>query len=338
MAAGKTFAVAWEIQLRRGLHLPQIGWSLDAQTRAERSFVSHAHSDHVARHRAILCTATTGRLVRARLPGRRDETILPYGRPHPLAPSVTATLYPAGHILGSSQILIEHAEHGSLLYTGDFKLRPSLTAEPCATPHAETLIMETTFGLPRYVFPPEEETVAKLIAFCRTTLSEHATPVLYCYSLGKAQEVLHALTPAGLPVMLHAEAARLTKIYEQCGVVFPPWREFAARECGGHVVIGPPQGRDGAFLKKIPSARTAMITGWALDSGAIYRHRCHAAFPLSDHADFPGLLRFVELVRPKRVLTLHGFAAEFAATLRARGIEAWALGLDNQLEMRLPTG
>jgi Cft2 family RNA processing exonuclease len=328
--------MAWDIQLRRGVWLPQIAWWLDAQTRADRAFISHAHSDHVARHREILCTPATARLVRARLPGKREETILRFGTAREIAPGVTATLHPAGHILGSSQILLDHAEHGTLLYTGDFKLRASHAAEPCATPRADTLIMETTFGRPRYVFPPDDEVVANIIAFCRSALAEGATPVLFCYSLGKTQEVLRALAPAELPVMLHTEAARLTKVYESLGTVFPAWREFDARACGGHVVIGPPSGRDGAFLKRIPAARTAVVTGWALDSGAIYRYQCHAAFPLSDHADFPDLLRFVERVQPKRVLTLHGFAADFAATLRARGIEAWALGADNQLEMTLP--
>jgi Cft2 family RNA processing exonuclease len=246
-------------------------------------------------------------------------------------------LHPAGHILGSSQILLEHAAHGSLLYTGDFKLRPGLAAEPCATPHADTLIMETTFGRPRYIFPPEEEVIASLTTFCHTALADGATPVLLCYSLGKTQEVLRALAPAGLPVMLHAEAARLTKIYEQCGTDFPVWHEFDARAYGGHVVICPPHhhGRSGGLLSRIPAARTAVITGWALDPGATYRYQCHAAFPLSDHADYPSLLRFVELVQPRRVLTLHGFAADFAATLRAHGTEAWALGEANQLEMPL---
>ena len=327
--------MAWDIQFRRGVWLPQIAWWLDAQRRAERAFVSHAHSDHVARHREMLCSPTTARLVRARLPGRRVETVLPFGRPREIAPGTTATLHSAGHIPGSSQILLEHAEHGSLLYTGDFKLRPSLAAEPCATPHADTLIMETTCGRPRYVFPPDAEVVAGIIAFCKTALADGVTPVLGCYSLGKTQEVLRALAPAGLPVRLHPEAARLTKVCESVGMEFPPWEEFDPREGGGHIVIGPPQGRDGAFLKKIPGARTAVITGWALDSSAIYRYQCDAAFPLSDHADFPDLLRFVELVRPRRVFTVHGFAVEFAQTLRARGIEAWALGEANQMEMAL---
>ena len=322
----------WDVEYRKGLWLPQAGWWLDAQARAERSFVSHAHSDHTARHKEILCTPATARFLHARIPGRRIETLLPFGRPHPLEFGVTATLHPAGHILGSSQILLE-AAHGSLLYTGDFKLRPGLAAEPCATPRADVLVMETTFALPRYVFPDETEVAAQLVEFCQRAVADGATPALLCYSLGKSQEVLRALAPAGLPVMLHAETLRLTRIYQQLGVTFPPFREFDAREVGGHIVICPPHSR--GLLSRVPAVRTAAVTGWALDAGAIYRNRVDAAFALSDHADFPALLRFVELVQPKRVLTLHGFAREFAATLRARGIDALALGHANQLEFSL---
>ncbi len=323
----------WDIHHRKGLWLPQVGWWLDAQARAERSFVSHAHSDHIARHREVLCTAATARLLHARLPGRRAETVLPFGRTHALEFGVLATLHPAGHILGSSQILLEHEDHGSLLYTGDFKLRPGLAAEPCATPAADTLIMETTFGLPRYVFPPEAETIARLIAFCQQAVADGATPVLLCYSLGKSQEVLRALAPAGLPVMLHAETLRLTRICEQFGLVFPPYREFDADTAAGHVVICPPFST--GLLSRIASARTAAVTGWALDAGATYRLRTDAAFPLSDHAGYDDLLTFVERVRPRRILTLHGFAKEFAQTLRELGWDALAIGQGNQLEFKL---
>ena len=326
--------MAWEIQFRKGIHLPQIGWSLDAQSRVARSFISHAHSDHVARHPEVLCTPATARFLHVRIPGKRLIHELPFGTPLPLDFGVTATLHPAGHILGSSQILLESAEHGSLLYTGDFKLRPGLAAEPCATPRADTLIMETTFGLPRYVMPPESEIIAQLIAFCHQAVADGATPALLCYSLGKSQEVLRALAAAQLPVMLHSETHRLTRIYQQLGVEFPPFREFEQRDVAGHIVICP--AHSSGLLSRIPYVRTAVITGWALDPGAIYRHRCTAAFPLSDHADYPSLLKFVERVQPKRVFTVHGFAQEFAATLRQRGIDALALGRPNQLDLFAP--
>ncbi len=325
--------MAWDAHYRKGVWLPQIGWWLDAQARTPRSFVSHAHADHMARHPEVLCTAATARLMQARLPGRRAETVLPFGRAHALDFTTTATLHPAGHMLGSSQIQLDHAEHGSLLYTGDFKLRPSHAAEPCATPRADVLVMETTFGLPRYVFPPEAETIARIITFCQETLAAGATPVLLCYSLGKSQEVLRALAPAQLPVMLHAETLRLTQVCQRLGMTFPASREFDAQALAGHVVLCPPFAN--GLLNRIPSRRTAALTGWALDPGALYRLRCDAAFPLSDHAGFDDLLTFVERVQPRRILTLHGFAREFAQTLRTRGWDAIAIGQGNQLEFKL---
>ncbi len=222
--------------------------------------------------------------MHARLrPASASRPCCSFGRPQALEFGVTATLHPAGHILGSSQILLESEEHGTLLYTGDFKLRPGLSAEPCATPRADVLIMESTFGLARYVFPPETEVIAGIIEFCQRALADGATPVLLCYSLGKSQEVLRALAPAKLPVMLHADTLRLTRICEQLGLVFPPYREFNTDEAGGHVVLCPPHGQ--GLLSRLPARRTAVITGWALDPGAIYRSRCDAAFPLSDHAE-----------------------------------------------------
>ena len=327
----------WQVEFRAGVWLPQIEWWLDARYAQRRAFVSHAHSDHVARHAEIICSAGTSRLMQARLPGRRIEHILPFKHAEQLTADTSVTLYPAGHIFGSAHCLLAHAEHGSLLYTGDFKLRPGRSAEPCATPRAELLIMETTFGRPHYVFPPTEVVMAEIAAFCHGCIADGETPVLFGYSLGKSQELLCGLAEARLPVMLHPQTLRLALIYEELGIVFPPYREFALTDLAGHVVICPPQANSSDFLRQIPLRRTAMITGWALDAGTIYRHQCNAAFPLSDHADFPDLLRFVDAVRPRLVLTLHGFAQDFARTLRARGIEAWAIGRENQLEFALPT-
>ncbi len=325
--------MSWEIKFNNGIYLPQLDWWLDAHLPVERSFVSHAHSDHTALHREILCSAGTARLMHARLPGERIEHILPFGQTEQFTPDTAVTLHPAGHIFGSAQALLDHPSHGTLLYTGDFKLRLGLSAEPCATPHADTLIMETTFGRPHYVFPPTEKVLRDIAHFCHETLSDGGTPVLFGYSLGKSQELLTGLAAANLPVMLHPQTLKLTRIYEELGHTFPPYRDFNHAELAGHVVICPPQTRDSHFVRNIPRRRTAVITGWAIDPGAIYRYQCDAAFPLSDHADFPDLLRFVEAVKPKRVLTVHGFTTDFARTLRDRGIEAWALGQDNQLEL-----
>ncbi|MBM3872798.1 MAG: ATP-dependent DNA ligase [Verrucomicrobia bacterium] len=327
--------MAWDVQYRNGLWLPQIGWWLDAHFPTPRSFVSHAHFDHLAAHGEVLCSEGTARLMQARLPAARAYRTVSFGETIPLDRGATLTLHPAGHIFGSAQCLIAHPEHGRLLYTGDFKLRPGLSAEPCATPAADLLIMETTYGRPQYVFPPTATVLADIRRFCREALQEGETPVLFGYSLGKSQELLSVLTQDGLPVMLHPQTARMTAVYEELGVRFPAYRTFDEAEAPGHVVLCPPQSPQSAFLRRLPRRRTATITGWALDPSIRFRSGCDAAFPLSDHADFPDLLRMVECVQPRRVLTLHGFAADFARTLRERGFDAWAINEDNQLEMAL---
>ncbi len=324
----------WEVRFKDGVHLPQIGWWLDARRAQLRAFVSHAHSDHIAPHREIVTTRVTASLMRLRMDGKRHETILAYGQPWTAEFGCEMKLFPAGHIFGSAML---HAttEHGSLLYTGDFKLRPSLAAEPCLAPRADVLIMETTFGLPRYVFPPREEIERGIVDFCRQALADKVAPVLSAYSLGKTQELLQIIGGAGLPVMLHAHGHRMTKRYTELGMKLPPYALLNEHSYAGHVIIAPPLEANQAPLTWIHPKRTAVATGWALDSGAIYRHHCDAAFPLSDHADFPDLLALVDQVQPKLVYTLHGFAKEFAATLRARGIEAWAIGQQNQLELSI---
>ena len=226
-------------------------------------------------------------------------------------------------------------EHGSLLYTGDFKLRPSRAAETCIVPRADVVIMETTFGLPRYVFPPQEQIEAGLVTFCRQALADKVTPVHYAYSLGKTQEVLQIVGRAGLPVALHSHSHKLTKRYAELGHQLPPYTLLDPSNYAGNVVIAPPMTGHLEPLTWINPKRTALVSGWAIDRSAIYQNRVDAAFPLSDHADFPDLLRFVEQVQPKVVYTVHGFTKEFAATLRQRGLEAWALGQQNQMDLAL---
>ena len=323
--------MAWEVQFKKGVWLPQLGWWLDAQHGMPRSFVSHAHSDHIARHREVLCTPATGRLMHARLGGKRRVTTLGFGEAHALEFGCEAKLFPAGHILGSAQFWAR-TDHGDLLYTGDFKLGANPAAEPCAIPRADVLIMETTFGLPRYVMPPAAQVGEEIVAFCRTALAEGSTPVLYAYALGKSQELLLLLGQAGLPVMLAPQAWQTCRLYEELGWKLPPYAEFEPTRHSGHVVIAPHQA---PLLDWIQPKRTAAVTGWAMDPATKYRYGCDAVFPLSDHADFNELLDFVDGVQPRIVYTLHGFAREFATTLRGRGVEAWAIGQGNQMELSL---
>jgi DNA ligase-1 len=320
------------VRYQRGIELPTHGLWLDPHDGKPFAFVSHAHSDHLGSHAEVILSRGTSALMQARMPGRRVEHILEFGEKLQRK-EFAITLLAAGHIFGSAQSFIESGE-GTLIYTGDFKLRPGLSAEPAQWRHADTLIMETTYGLPRYRMPPTEETISNMVEFCREALDEGAIPILLGYSLGKSQEILCALVAAGLTPMLHESVWRLTEIYRRLQPDFPcTYLRYNAAEIAGKVLICPPSATRWKMITSIKHKRTAVLTGWALDPGAIYRYQCDAAFPLTDHADYPDLLRYVELVQPRRVLTLHGFAAEFARDLRERGVEAWALTEENQLEL-----
>ena len=322
-----------QVQYHHGVYLPHQDLWLDPREAKRLAFVSHAHADHIAPHQEIIVSERTARLMQARMPGERCEHVVPFDTPTQIR-DLHLRLLPAGHIFGSAQFFLE-SDAGSLLYTGDFKLRPGRSAEPTQWCQADTLIMETTFGLPKYKFPPTEEVVAQILAFCRDALEEKATPVLLGYSLGKAQEILCSLAGAGLQPMLHGSVYRMTRIYEKFGQSCGEYERYDERALEGKVLICPPSANRSRMLEKIPHKRVAMISGWAIDPNARFRYQTDAAFTLSDHADYTDLIRYVELVQPKRVLTLHGFAAEFARDLRERGIEAWALSQENQLELSL---
>ena len=325
-----------EVRYERGVYLPAQDLWLDPSEPKRFAFVSHAHSDHIAPHEEIIVSEGTARLMQMRLPGRRIEHVLPFNETRPIR-AVDVTLLPAGHIFGSAQLFISSPE-GALLYTGDFKLRPGRSAEPAQWREAETLVMETTFARPRYQFPPPEKVVQEIVAFCRETIEDGAVPVLLGYSLGKAQEILCALEGADLIPMLHGSVYQMTRIYEQFGQSFCKYLRYKQSDLAGKVLICPPSAVGSSMLDKVPHKRVAMVSGWAVDPSAIYRYQVDAAFPLSDHADYKDLLRYVDLVKPKRVLTLHGFAAEFARDLRERGIDAWALSEENQMEFPLVQG
>ncbi|MCD6052162.1 MAG: ligase [Verrucomicrobia bacterium] len=323
-----------------GIFLPRLNLWLDPhfpKVGPEKVFVSHAHSDHTGAHREVILSEATALLMQARIGGERlehrlafhqgKEFIEPEGR-------YRITLRPAGHIFGSAMSLIE-SEGGSLLYTGDFKLRRGLSAEPCEPCTADTLIMETTYGQPKYEFPPTAEVMQGIMRFCQQAVDNDETPVLFGYSLGKSQEILSGLAKAGLPIMLHSQVHKLTKIYEQLGHIFPPYEKLDPATARGKVLVCPPNANRSAVLRQVGPIRTAVLTGWAIDPGCRYQSQCDAAFPLSDHADFPDLIEFVKRVVPRRVYTLHGFAADFAQTLRDLGFDAQALSESEQLSFRL---
>ncbi len=309
-----------------GVKLRHSGLAVDIPRRQVFGFISHAHADHIARHELALCTPATAALYRLRL-GNRSVVQVPFGQPVDLEGS-RLQLFPAGHCLGSAMLWVE-AEGQSLLYTGDFRLGESATAEPAQVPQAHVLIMESTYGLPRYRMPPREEVVDKLRRRVLWACENDLLPVIVAYSLGKAQEVTALLKPLGLPLFVHKSVYAIHQIYEQHGVDLWPYHLVDDNVRSPAVVIAPPGSR---FTLRHPQLWKIAVTGLAIDPATPYRLGVHEAIPLTDHADFDGLVSLVEMVAPRRVYCLHG-PETFVDHLRSRGWDARPLGRPTQYRL-----
>jgi hypothetical protein len=334
----------YSVQYRRGVLLPDLGLWLDARERHPLAVVSHAHGDHIARHDTVVCTEATYRILshrtqRRRAPRKRavpDRTVprlLGYGEEMEHRDGVVS-LHAAGHVLGSSQVLVRHRGL-RILYSGDIKLRAGRTAEPLEPVCADVLVVESTFGRPQYRFPPVQSVVAAICDFCVDSLARDATPVLLGYSLGKGQELLACLAGAGLPIYLHPALHAVTEIYRSLGVELPPAECFAGSVGDGGVLIWPPHLRASPAFAALGKTRTAYVSGWAVDRDAALHAGCDSAFPLSDHADFDDLCTYVEESGASCIYTLFGFAEDFAHQLRRRGRRAQALASEYQLALEL---
>jgi Cft2 family RNA processing exonuclease len=306
-----------------GLVLTVAGLAVDFRRRQPRAFISHAHTDHIARHEYALCTPETSALYQFRL-GRRLTREMPYREPIEWG-GLRLTTYPAGHCLGSAMLLAEDGRQ-SLLYTGDFKLGPSATAEQAELPHADLLVIESTFGHPTYRLPPREVVLEQFLDLVRQTLAAGATPVVLAYVLGKGQEVTRLLTDAGIPVLQHRKIYAVSRVYEACGVKLGQHGLFQGTAEPGWVVVVPPGTPP---LEGVSRQVRFAVTGWAAEARAKYRLGVDHAIPLSDHADYDELFEAVRRVAPKKVYCTHG-PEEFVERLREAGFDAAALGRRSQ--------
>lgn len=317
------------IELVGDLHIKGSSLWLDARRKRPLSFVSHAHSDHIGRHDKIIASPETVALARYRL-GPRAARKLPFNQPMRIE-DLTLELLPAGHILGSAQAYIER-DGRSLIYTGDFKLRPSPACRSMQICQADILVMECTYGNPDYVFPPEEQVLDQLCGFLDECLGAEVTPALLVYAMGKAQEVMKLLCGRGYALAVHEGIWEIALVYRRFGHRFPGAERLNFGKLK-HKVVLVPAGRAGASaLASIRRKKTAFLSGWAVGKGGGYRFGTDRTFALSDHADFPELLALPELVRPRKVLTVHG-PESFARVLREAGFDAQPLKPGAQLAL-----
>ena len=332
----------------RSLYVADLDLWIDSLRPRARCYVSHGHSDHAREHDTIVTTPANAALCRSRF-GRsaaraKQISFLPE-RPRPACDfelhgfgepwsdgEHRLTLFPAGHVLGSAQLLIE-GERGRFVYTGDFKLARSYTCEPPEVKPCDVLLMECTYGRPQYVFPSRDEVEDAIVAFATKALGDGCAPVFHAYSLGKAQETMAILGKARIPLTVHGAVFAIARVYEDAGVRLPPYERYdAVTYDGTRALIWPPSGKTQPKALRGKPARTAMLSGWALDKNAAYRYGVDACIPLSDHADFDALLRYIELAQPKKVLLNHGWR-DFAWRLRQMGVEASYLEANEQLSL-----
>ncbi|MGE5692997.1 MAG: MBL fold metallo-hydrolase RNA specificity domain-containing protein [Candidatus Zixiibacteriota bacterium] len=309
------------ISYEKGIKIEGVPFFLDARTKADFSFVSHAHFDHIAPHRKVLATPETLLFFRHRykkttgraLPLRRKQTV----------EGVKIELFPSGHILGGAQILLEHRGK-RIVYTGDFTLSPSWTSPPAEIPKADIVIMESTYGLPRYQFPTREEVADLICRKVEEAFAEKKTPVFLAYPLGKSQEAAKLLGDRGISVLVHPSIFAICKIYERCGVAFKKLDVLSNQSTAKKAVILPPYLWRSRQVAQISPKKSFFLSGWGLDGGSRQSFQADEVLPLSDHADFAQLLAYLEEAQPEKVYTLHGFV-EFAEILRQRGFDAQSL-------------
>ena len=321
-----------EVVFDRGVYVPELDLWLDALRKQDVSVISHAHSDHTARHRRPILTHGTRTLLGDYL-NRSAPVELAYGEPLK-SDDYTITLHPAGHCLGSAQTLVtRHSTGERLLYTGDLRIQPSPVNEPAETVSCDVLVIESTYGRPDYVFPPQEEAVGTAVRVIAQWLEQGALPVVLGWRLGKAQEALHYLLAAGFVVACEEGIYEIVRRYEAAGVSFEgEYRAFDGVVRDGEVLLFPPGKKSreqiSAHRPQHKSARYLELTGWAAGAGVKPWGRGRpgdASLPYSDHADFNDLVGYVQAVQPKRVYTVFGFA-DLAARLREMGYAAAHLG------------
>jgi len=317
------------------LYIPKIKLWLDSLTPRRFGFVSHAHADHFTKHDTILCTPLTAAIIKSRYGvGKKSIQTLEYAKTLQRG-HFSIELLPAGHIAGSAMIHItDHETNSTLLYTGDFKTRSSYTSEEIQYKQADHLIMESTFGRPHYVMPPSADAERQLIEFVDNCLASGHTPILLAYGLGKAQEAHYILGKHNITPVLHHSVAKMSSVCMRQRMNLPDYRLIDELCPERHCIIMPPGVRKSPWISQVGKHKTAMLTGWALDNPIPWRYNdIDTLIPLSDHADYPNLVEFVEKIQPKTITTVHGSTKEFAADLRKKGYDAWSIDGSDQIDL-----
>jgi len=310
---------------RAGLYCAAGDFFVDPWRRVERAVITHAHADHARSGCGRYLCASPGKpVLRTRMGGNAVIETVRYGEPTTIN-GVTVSLHPAGHVLGSAQVRLEHKGE-TWVVTGDYKLAADPTCASFEPVACDVFITESTFGLPVYRWPDPASVAAEINAWWRANRDAGRTSVILAYALGKAQRIAALLDPAIGPIVAHGAVMKLVEAYRASGVKLPPIDRVPprARRVGGGraLVIAPPSVLGTPWLKMFGESSIAVASGWMTVRGVRRRRNVATGFVISDHADFPGLLEAVRASGAGRVLVTHGFADVLARYLRDRGLDA----------------
>lgn len=293
--------------------------------------VTHGHADHARPgNRAVLATAETLAIMRTRYGAQAGGSLqsVAYGEAVDLG-GVSLSLVPAGHVLGSAQVVLEWRGVRAIV-SGDYKRRPDPTCDGFAVTACDLFITEATFGLPVFRHPPDEGEIGKLLSSL-AAFPERAH-LVGVYGLGKAQRVMRLLRQAGYdrPLYLHGALQGLTELYASFGVDCGPLLPVTGVDKAalkGEVVLAPPSALNDRWSRRLPDPVTAMASGWMGVRERAKQRGVELPLVLSDHADWDELTRTLEEVGAPEVWVTHGNEEALVHYARGRGIRARALAL-----------
>jgi putative mRNA 3-end processing factor len=312
-----------------GLYCPAGDFHVDPWSSVPRAVVTHGHADHARRGSEAYLSAARGLdVLRTRLGPEARLEGMAWGEERTVG-SARVSFHPAGHILGSAQVRIEHAGRVCVV-TGDYKRHADPTVTPFEPVRCHTLVTESTFGLPVFRWPDPDAEVEEMNRWWARNQEDGRTSIVYAYALGKAQRVLAGLDASLGPILVHGAVETLLPAYVSAGIPLPPvekaTRERAREHRGRAMVVAPPSAAGTPWVRKFTPHASAFASGWMSIRGFRRRRAGDRGFVLSDHVDWADLLETVRESGAEEVAVTHGYADVVARFLREeRGLDAQAL-------------
>ena len=300
---------AWIRPEPHGIHVVPADCWIDPSQPVAHALVTHGHADHArGGHGRTVATPGTLAIMELRYQTREGAVPVEYGETVRLPGGVDATYLPAGHVLGSAQILLEHAGE-RVIVTGDYKRRPDPTCPPFEVTPCDVFITEATFGLPLFCHPPIEQEIAKLLA--RLALHPERCVLVGAYALGKAQRVIAELRRAGHhdAIYIHGAMEPMCRLYNDFGIELGELRLATGvpkDELRGRIVISPPSALNDRWSRRLPDPTTAMASGWMRVRQRARQQNVELPLVISDHADWGELTRTIREVNPAETWITHG--------------------------------